>query len=1058
MNEQAAHPPPAIPKKSNGLSPLANDPGAQRLTDLLQTLTHAILWEADAATLQFTYVNERAVLVLGYPIQQWYAETDFWENHIHPQDRERALTDCLAAATDGKDHELVYRMGTASGNYVWLHNYVFLVRDNEERVVQLRGLMLDISEQKRVEHRLEAQYAVSRTLAESETLEDAAPQILCDIGEILDFDVGCLWLPNLTGQHLVLKNYWQADSVDAVSFIEASKSRSFEPGAGLPGRVWSTGEPYWIIDLEADENFPRASFAAAAGLRSGFGFPLRLGRDVLGIMEFFTASALEPDAQLLRAMDSLGRQIGQFIERRRAEQRLRRSQRELADFFDHALVGLHWVAADGTILWANRAELDLLGYAAEEYLGHSITEFHADREVIEDILRRLKAGEDLHQQEARLLCKDGSIKHVLIDANVLWEKDEFVHTRCVMLDITQRKRAEKALRENERSLRELVEGLGVALYTTDAAGRLTFYNDAAAELWGRRPKVGEDEWCGSLRLYWPDGRTMPHGECPMAVTLKENRPVRGVEAIAERPDGTRVAFLPYPTPIRDASGTLVGAVNVLMDITQRKQAEEALRVSELRYKSLFEYNLDAVFSLDLGYRFTSANPACEIISGYNIDELLHAEFGQLLVTEDIERARDAFERALAGEAQSLEFAITHKDGQRVDLNVTGLPIVIDGATRGVFGIAKDITRRKRAERALRESEERSRLAMDAGNMGAWEWNAQTGEVKWSEGVEQIHGLRPGTFAGTFEAYLQDVHPDDLERVTEEIQRALESGTHDIEYRIVLPNGSTRWLAGKGQTLRDEHGRPTGMIGVCMDITARKRVEEQLRLASEAKDEFLGMISHELRTPITTIYGGARLLRTREDELDSASKSAVLADIEQETERLHRIVEDLLVLSRLELDDKIATEPVLLQRVLAKAAGSLRHRLRTVEVDVPDDLEPIAAEQTYLEQVLRNLLSNADKYSPPGLPILMRAHRNGHGEVVVSVIDSGLGVSAEDVESIFERFFRSERTSKKVGGAGIGLTVCKRLIEAQSGRIWARPREEGGLEVSFALPLFKEENT
>ncbi len=137
-----------------------------------------------------------------------------------------------------------------------------------------------------------------------------------------------------------------------------------------------------------------------------------------------------------------------------------------------------------------------------------------------------------------------------------------------------RTRIEETLRERVRRFRELLEALPAAVYTTDAAGRITFYNQAAVELWGCRPELGKSEWCGSWRLYWPDGTPMPHGEGPRGGALKETRAVRGAEAVAERPDGTRVPFIPYPTPLRDASGNLVGAVNMLIDITDRKQAEE----------------------------------------------------------------------------------------------------------------------------------------------------------------------------------------------------------------------------------------------------------------------------------------------------------------------------------------------------------------------------------------------------------------------------------------------------------------------------------------------------
>ena len=142
----------------------------------------------------------------------------------------------------------------------------------------------------------------------------------------------------------------------------------------------------------------------------------------------------------------------------------------------------------------------------------------------------------------------------------------------------------ETLRARERWYRELLEALPVALYTTDIEGRLTFYNDAAIALAGTRPELGSDKWCVSWRLFHPDGRPMPHDECPMAVALKENRVVRGAEAIAERPDGSRVPFIPYPSPLRDEHGTVIGAVNMLIDISDRKAAElERQRlVAELR--------------------------------------------------------------------------------------------------------------------------------------------------------------------------------------------------------------------------------------------------------------------------------------------------------------------------------------------------------------------------------------------------------------------------------------------------------------------------------------------
>ncbi len=147
-------------------------------------------------------------------------------------------------------------------------------------------------------------------------------------------------------------------------------------------------------------------------------------------------------------------------------------------------------------------------------------------------------------------------------------------------------RSQATLRERERRFRELLDALPAAVYTTDAAGWITYYNDASAILWGYRPPLGSSEWCGSWKLFWPDGTPLPHDQCPMAVALKEDRAVRGLEAAAERPDGTHVPFIPYPTPIHDEKGKLIGAVNMLVDITDRKRAEDqqALLVRELHHR------------------------------------------------------------------------------------------------------------------------------------------------------------------------------------------------------------------------------------------------------------------------------------------------------------------------------------------------------------------------------------------------------------------------------------------------------------------------------------------
>ena len=255
-----------------------------------------------------------------------------------------------------------------------------------------------------------------------------------------------------------------------------------------------------------------------------------------------------------------------------------RNSLDFEDFFENGTLALHFVGGEGTILHANRAELELLGYSAAEYIGHHIAEFHADANVIEDILARLSRAEKLHKYPARLLARDGSIKHVEITSSAYFRDGQLVSTRCFTVDVTELMAAREEARRKDDQLRQVLDALPAAVYTTDAAGKITYYNKAAVELAGRRPEIGKDEWCVTFRLFSSDGTPMPHHKCPMAIAIKENRPVRGVEALMQRPDGTLLPFLPFPTPIRDMNGKLVGAVNMLVDITERKEAEASTRL------------------------------------------------------------------------------------------------------------------------------------------------------------------------------------------------------------------------------------------------------------------------------------------------------------------------------------------------------------------------------------------------------------------------------------------------------------------------------------------------
>jgi PAS domain S-box-containing protein len=274
----------------------------------------------------------------------------------------------------------------------------------------------------------------------------------------------------------------------------------------------------------------------------------------------------------------------------------------------------------------------------------------------------------------------------------------------------------------------LLQALPVAVYTTDEAGRITFYNEAAARLWGWQPALGEDRWCGSWRLYWPDGTPLPHDECPMAVTLKENRPVRGAEAIAERPDGTQIPFIPYPTPLVDAEGRLIGAINVLVDITERKQAERALcqRERELheaqRIARMGHWRLD--LRLDLGNPGAASGRLATMRlewsagthllmgtsgAGYaprlkDVLRRVHPDDRRLL----IHAFRDCLQ---SGKTSQWEFRVRNDDGREWVAWIEGCCETSRcGRVVALFGICQDVTEQRRMQATLREACEAAQAA------------------------------------------------------------------------------------------------------------------------------------------------------------------------------------------------------------------------------------------------------------------------------------------------------------------------------------------------------------
>jgi PAS domain S-box-containing protein len=278
-----------------------------------------------------------------------------------------------------------------------------------------------------------------------------------------------------------------------------------------------------------------------------------------------------------------------FAELYQKQRKLEEVNRVLAAVVDSSDDAIISKDLNGVIATFNRGAERLFGYKAEEVVGKPVTIlFPPDRQHEEpEILARIRRGERVDHFETVRRRKDGTLVDISLTVSpVKDDQGRIVGASKIARDITERKLTDARLRDSERQLQELIAAIPAAIYTTDAQGRITYFNQPAVELAGRTPTIGSDEWCVTWKLYRPDGTPLPHDQCPMAIALREGRAIRNAEAVAERPDGTRVPFIPYPTPLRDGTGKIVGAINMLVDVSERKQAETQQRIllNELNHR------------------------------------------------------------------------------------------------------------------------------------------------------------------------------------------------------------------------------------------------------------------------------------------------------------------------------------------------------------------------------------------------------------------------------------------------------------------------------------------
>jgi PAS domain S-box-containing protein len=770
-------------------------------------------------------------------------------------------------------------------------------------------------------------------------------------------------------------------------------------------------------------------------------------------------------------------------------------QGELLTLSHEAIVT--WRLGGSIESWNLGAE-ELYGYTAAEAVGrvsHELlrTIFPKSLAAVEAALRETGRWEG----ELRHTTKERS--SITVSARLQLVRDGAALVLETNRDITERQRAEEALRESEERLKTIADAIPQLVWMAQPDGFILWYNRRWYEYTGTTPEQMEG-W-GWQSVHDPEilPKVVERWKEAIAagVPLEMDLPLRGA-------DGRFRWFLTRVVPMKDPKGRVLHWFGTNTDISERKQAEEererllkeneglaeAARRRSTELSTIIDSIADAVFVCDNRGVITLVNRAgLELIGGEDLrgSRLALADYLAMLQLRFLEGGRSvpledlAIARAVRGETVRgrEESGIHRMTGQAIGLLVSAAPVRDQsGRIVGAVEVAADVTERRRAEKALRESEERLRLAQQVARIGSFEWNIQTGVNRWTPELEAMYGLPPGGFAGTQPAWEELVHPEDRPHAVETVQYALETGIPvETEWQVIWPGGSVHWLAGRFQAFRDETGNLLRLAGVNIDITEGKRTEaqrvelvrEQTALAEASRraaeldaanreleaanlelEAFSYSVSHDLRAPLRTIDGfSLSLLKGYSDCLDERGRH-LLARVRAATQRMGGLIDDLLTLSRVTRRE-MRWEPLelssLAQAVVAELRGASPER--QVEIHIEPGLKA-RGDPELLRVVLTNLLGNAWKFSAKReratieFGIIWK-----NGEWIYYVKDNGAGFDMAYAGRLFGAFQRLHSESE-FPGTGIGLAIVQRIVHRHGGQVCGEGEVEKGATFYFTL--------
>ncbi|MFN7928575.1 MAG: PAS domain-containing protein [Blastocatellia bacterium] len=642
------------------------------------------------------------------------------------------------------------------------------------------------------------------------------------------------------------------------------------------------------------------------------------------------------------------------------------------------------------------------------------------------------------------------------------EQGKTMGLASVSKNITERKRQEEALRLSEERLRLAIEAAHLGTFDWHIHDNQSVWGGYHAELFGLPPDKIHVTYDEFLQLIHPEDRAEVDAAVQQSVAEDTDY---AVDFRVRLPDGGVRWLHDQGRTLRDAAGQPERMIGIVQDISAQREAEEKLQLANYRFRVAEEAAQGFHYEWNLETGLITRSKSIVRVLGYQRKELPRnwEAWAELMHPDDrmvhSEAAARAFLHTLTEDWFGGEYRVRHKDGHYVWVLEKGLVIRnAHGQVTRVIGQTVNIHERKRAEERLRESEERLELAVAATQLGIWDVNLLTKEFYWSPRTREIHGLADDTPI-TAELVLSLIHPEDQQLWREATQSLLDpqnSGTLAFEHRFIKPNGTVRWAAVRGRADTAEingERRVVRLTGSTLDITARKEAEaERERLLAEeqrlrgiaeahnrAKDEFLAVVSHELRNPLNAILGYTRM--ARKEAADAAIVRQHCDIIERNARLQHQLIEDLLDTARI-ITGKLRIEaaPTDLRLVLAEALAVIEPAAVARQITLSHELGEhpnfVFGDAARLQQIAWNLLQNAIKFTPSGGRVTLRLEAEP-AQVRLIVSDTGKGIEPGFLPAVFDRFVQNDMArNRRHGGLGLGLALVKQLVELHGGTITA----------------------